>query len=266
MKRKVTFIIFFLMITIFFPSCNKVVNKKPSNIEKKQKAPESLNSIYEGINFILGNLNKINDIQKKPEKVTEEQTDEKEKDKSNKVDKVKSKEEELNKKWDEIDRKIKKIHDKWNNFETEGAKDVVLGGDKNKVEDSLNNLTLAVENKDTISIVDNGSQMLMYIAPFFNVYKDELKGDICNIKYYVYQSFLMGEKGELEKALNTITNVDIYLNNLRQKIGKDQKKIKILEKLSLSIKDLSNVLNKNSSNLLTIKRDIILRNIEELEK
>lgn len=245
------------------------VNKKPSNIEKKEIAPKSLSSIYEGISTILENLDKISDIEKKPDKSIEEKTDEadsKGKDKSNKEKKVKSKEEELSKKWDEMNVEIKKIHDQWNSFETEGMKKVTIGSDTNKVKDSINNLTLAVENKDNFSIIDNGSQLLMNIAPFFDAYKDELRGDICNIKYYIYQSFLMGEKGELEKASNIIPNVDIQLNDLNSKIVKDPKKMKALEKLSLSIKDFENVLNKNSNNLLTIKRDIVLKNIKELEK
>ncbi|WP_077368563.1 hypothetical protein [Anaerosalibacter sp. Marseille-P3206] len=247
MKRKHIVLIFIFIIAISFVSCKKESSKN-ANYEKKEKAPSSLNSIYEGINSVFDDLEELNTTAKEPE-------EEKEK-----------KEEKLNKSWENMNKTVKEIHHNWNSYEIEGAKKVPISEGTDKLEESLNKFTLAVENKEVYNIISNGSQVYLYISPYFDSYKDEIKGELCKIKYYVFQSYLMGESGELDKANELLSEGEVHLTSLRNKIGEDKNKVKVLDKLSFSLQDLKKVLKENNSNLLTIKRDIILKNIKQLEK
>ena len=264
MKRKIILIVFAIIIAISSFSCKKESNKKYASYEKKEKAPKSLESIYEGVNSILDNLEKLNAIIKEPDEKQEEKSDEnKNKDE---VKQKQTKEEKTNKLWETMNNSIKEMHRQWNSYEIEGIKRAGISSGGEKFEKSLNKFTLAVENKDVFNILNNGSQVYLYLSPYFDSYKDEIRGDLCKIKYYVYQTYLIGEKGELDRAKEVLSEGDVYLTSLRLKTEKDEKKIKVFEKLNFSLQDLKGVLNENNSNLLTIKRDIVLENIKQLEK
>ena len=224
MKRKIILFIFVIIIAISSFSCKKESNKKYASYEKKEKAPKSLDSIYEGVNSILDNLEKLNAIIKEPEvKVDEDKTEDKKKDKQKDKQKE-TKDEKLNKLWENMNKTVKEAHTHWNSYEIEGTKKVGISGGAEKLEESLNKFTLAVENKDVFNIINNGSQVYLNLAPYFDSYKDEIKGDLCKIKYYVYQSYLMGESGELDRAKEVLSEGEIHLTSLRHKIGKDEKK------------------------------------------
>ena len=267
MKRKFILFVFVIIIAISSFSCKKESNKKYTSYEKIEKAPKSLDSIYEGVNSILENVEKLNAIIKEPEEKQGEKTNEKsEENKSKDEDKQKqTKEEKTNKLWKTMNNSIKEIHAHWNSYEIEGTKKAGISSGEEKFEESLNKLTLAVENKDVFNILNNGSQVYLNISPFFDSYKDEIKGDLCKIKYYIYQTYLIGESGDLDRAKEILSEGEVYLTNLRHKIGKDEKKTKAFEKLNFSLQDIKGVLNENNSNLLTIKRDIILDNIKQLK-
>jgi len=265
LKRKHIILIFVFIIAVSFVSCKKEPSKKYSNYEKKEKAPSSLNNIYKGVNSVLDSLEELNTITKEPEeKTAEKKLEDTKKDKEK--EKKETKEEKLNKLWKNMNKTVKGIHDHWNSYEIEGTKKVPISEGIDKLEDSLNKFTLAVENKDVYNIISSGSQVYLYISPYFDSYKDEIKGELCKIKYYVYQSYLMGEKGELDKAKEILSKGEVHLTNLSHKIGEDKNKVKVLEKLSFSFQDFKIVLKENNSNLLTIKRNIILKNIKQLEK
>ena len=53
---------------------------------------------------------------------------------------------------------------------------------------------------------------------------------------------------------------------MRLKFEKDDAKVKILEKVNLSIEDMRKSLTEESVKLTRIKRDIIIDNLGELEK
>ena len=265
MKKKFILLIAVLILIIPSVSCKKDPSKKYSTYEKKEKAPENLRNIYGGVNSALDNLEKIKTTIKEPEEKLDDNGSEKAGNSKQKKEEE-TKEEKLNKLWMEMNKSVKEIHGQWNNYEIEATKKVGSSDGAERLEESLNNITLAIENKDVYSIINNGSQMFLYLAPFFDLYKDEIKGDLCKIKYYVYQSYLIGESGELDRAKEVLYECEPHLTSLRHKLGKDENKMKAFEKLSFSIRDLEGVLKENNSNLLTIKRDIILDNIKQLEK
>lgn len=265
MNKKTRLLLFLLSLLLLFSSCGKKPGKKSTDYEKREKAPQNLNKIYENTSLILKDIEKINKIPIEPEP-EENVEEENSKSKDENKEKKESKEEKLTRLWKDVDRNIKKVHVDWNNYEIEGIKKVGNTDNISKFGESLNNFTIAIENRDHLNIITEGSQVFLNISPFFDIYKDEIKGDICRIKYSVYQSYILENKGEKERAAELISQGEGYLNGIRQKIGDDKEKLKILEKLTLSLSDMKKAIQKESSSLFKIKRDIVLNNLESLKE
>lgn len=264
MNKNIKILLFFLTLSLLLSSCSKKPEKKSTAYEKRENAPQNLNKIYENTNLILKDIEEISkvSVETEQEEVKLNEENSKSKEKSNKE----SKEEKLKKLWKGIDKSIENIHKDWNNYEIEGMKKIGNTNSIDKFEESLNDVTVSIENRDHLNIINNGSKVLFHISPFFDIYKDEIKGDISRIKYYVYQGYILGDKGEKEKSINFISQGEANLNSIRQKIENDKDKLKTLEKLTLSLNDMKKSIEKESANLFKIKRDIVLNNLKKLEE
>ena len=268
-------------------ACSRKPQQKPSTYQKKEKAAKSLTQISKDIDSIMKNLETISQTAVMPEKPEEQksqgmspqqgeqQESQQSGQKTNQAGgqgspKTKTKEmtkdEKIQKLWDDIDKKVKDIHTQWNSYEAEALKKGATPDTFSKFKNSLNGLTVAVENRDHENIINLGSQMYLNLSPFFDLYKDEIGGSIGRIKYSVYQAFLVAEKGDKQKADEFLTQAETNISNMRQKLGTDKKKVAMLDKLNFALQDMKSSLQLDSSSLLKIKRDIILKNIEELEK
>ena len=240
-------------------------------IEQKEKAPKTLTGVLEGIDEVFTSIDKIEKTLKLSQsefQSTQTKTESKKNKSEDKSDENKSsiKDEELIKQWKVIDERIEKIHKDWNSYEVESMKkgaNIEKGKDLKR---NLNSFTTSIENRNILDIMDNGSKTIFSLAPFFDLYKDEINGDLSRIKYAAYQGYLNGEKKNIEGANKVLESTEEYITRIRQKLDKDKKKIKILDKLSLAITDMKQSLDDNSVKLLEIKRDIILKNIKSLEK
>lgn len=183
-------------------------------------------------------------------------------DKSEK-DKEKDIEEKLEKSWEEIEEKLDDIHKKWNEFEVEGIKKGMTREEADLFRNSLNDLTKSIENKNVIDIYNFAAECFLNLNPIFNMYKDELKGEINEIKYIAYKSYLMGMMKEEKKGEELLADAEKNTNLIKIKIDEnDEKTLEKLEKLKLSIIDMKKSLSKESIVLNRIKKDVIIRNLD----
>lgn len=289
-KKKIILLILTFFLLLNTVACSKKPKQKPSTYQKKEKAAKSLTQVSKDIDSIMKNLETISKTAVMPEKpkTTEEskatggsspqgssQSGQQSGSQTSQPGgqgspKTKTKEmtkgEKIQKLWDDIDKKVKDIHTQWNSYEAEALKKGATPDNFSKLKDSLNGLTVAVENRDHENIINLGSQMYLNLSPFFDLYKDEIGGSIGRIKYSVYQAFLVAEKGDKQKADEFLTQAETNISNMRQKLGTDKKKTGMLDKLNFALQDMKSSLKLDSGSLLKIKRDIILKNIEELEK
>ena len=268
------------MITLILSTaCMNKSSKKSMKVEQKEKSPKPLTSVGEEIDGILGSMNDIEEIlelsesELKAEKGGVENKKGETKDKGNEKDNDKNKEtnplakdEELTNKWKEIDNKIEKIHEDWNNYEVESMKKGASVEKGKNFKKNLNLFTIAVENRNIPDIMDTGSKAIGSLAFFFDLYKDVIKGDLSRIKYAAYQAYLNAKNRNVPNANKLLGSTEEYITRLRQKLDKDKAKIKTLDKLSLAIADMKQSLNENSVKLWGLKRDIIIKNVKELEK
>lgn len=188
-------------------------------------------------------------------------------DKSEK-DKEKDIEEKLEKSWEKIEEKLDDIHKKWNEFEVEGIKKGMTREEADLFRNSLNDLTKSIENKNVMDIYNFAAECFLNLSPIFNMYKDELKGEINQIKYITYKSYLMGmikEEGKGQKLLaDAEENINLIKIRIDEDDEEDEEELEKLEKLKLSILDMKKSLLKESISLNRIKKDVIIRNLEAI--
>lgn len=242
--KLVRWFILFLITILLLTGC-KPGKKQETKIQKTDKAPEALIDVSKGLQDILKDTEKIEKVldgtdmedakakeqekEKKEEKDQEEDAKKNNSNQTNNQDKSKEKllqkDEKLLKTWEKIDKKIEEIHEKWNTYEVEAMKKGATTDRTDKFGESLNALTKAIEMRSTIDIYDFGSQSMLNLSSMFDLYRDEIKGDINKIKYITYQSYLKAAKGNPKEAFETLKDSEENINRIRLKLEKKDSKI-----------------------------------------
>lgn len=298
MKINRILIILLIIIIIVFTGCKKEENK--TEYKPKDMAPSNLTEVSKGIDDILlsvGEIERINlDIPPKNEKVMKVESDKKEEGTENKdqttadstgedsskeqskqdgnndssgegektEQKKENKEEKQKKEWDKIEQKLESIHPKWNAFEVEGQKKGATKENNQKFESAINKLTKSVENKNIIEVYDYASQSYLNLKPFYDLYLDEIGGDVSMLKYVAYSAYLKANQAKIEEAGELLSGRDENINRIRLKLSKEEDKPKV-DRLALSLDGFKDALIENSQILYMIKRDVIIESIKDLE-
>ena len=175
-----------------------------------------------------------------------------------------NKEEQTKKQWESIEKKLEEIHPLWNSYEAESLKKGATMNSANKFKEPFNKMTKAVEEKDILEIYNNASLSLLNLKAFFDLYLDDIGGDVSALKYSAYQGYYRAVQGGLKGAEEVLSNQEENINRIRLKLTKEEEKQKT-EKVSLSLADFKGSLEENSRRLFMIKKDIIIENLRELE-
>jgi len=291
--RKKFYLVLAIILSIILSSCMGS-NEKGKELEKKEKAPETLSKVSESLDNLLMAIDSIEELMKLSESEFQainskdqesEKKDEENKEQSsegsqqngqqqnqgqqnqgqnNGKQRPRTKDEELIMRWQKIDKDLEEIHKSWNSYEVEAIDKGVTAEKGDEFKRNLNSLTVAVENRDIASILDTVSKAFNSLSTFFDLYKDEVRGELSRVKYSVHQAFILAQNGNKEEANKLLTETQEPISRMRQKLKED--KMKDLEKLSLAITDMQKALDSNSIELLKIKRDIAIENIKLLQE
>ncbi|HHV46539.1 MAG TPA: hypothetical protein GXX53_06545 [Tissierellia bacterium] len=289
-------LIYAIIITTLLTACVNP-SEKSSKISKKDKAPETLTKVSEGIDEIFKSVDSIMEIAKLSESEYQALRTQKDKKKEKsqqgyqssgggqegegnqgdgqgqsgqggqqqqqEQEDIMTKDEEIFLKWREVDKKLEEIHTSWNQYEAENKEKGATQQKGEELKTNLNDFTVAVANREIRDIIDAGSKVHNSLAVFFDMYKDEISGDLSRVKYSAYRAYLYAQEGNIEEASKLLTSAEEHISRVRKNLEED--KVKDLEKLSLSIADMKLALNKNNMELLKIKLDIIVENIKVLK-
>lgn len=167
--------------------------------------------------------------------------------------------------WTEIDKSLENTYLMWTSYESEGVK---KGASKDRItqfQEGLNKLAKSVEEKNIFNIYDFGSQSLLNLKPFYDLYKDDYRGELCNIKYSIYQYYIKATTNDKEGALDEIKSKEENINRIRILIGDDEKKSKELEKISSSLENLGVSIDEESKRVYVLEKDTLIKNLKSLE-
>lgn len=298
MRAKISIILLILSLTI--NGCTNNGNNK-SELKLLDKAPNSLEDVYKEISSILDNVGKIErinldidfeeereatDAQDEQDPSNEEGTknpqdfestgnneNESNSQNQNKEDSNegnegsdgRNKDVRIKETWKDIDKSLEDIYLKWSDYENMGIK---KGASKDRVtqlKEKINGLTKSIERREITNIYDLGSQSLLNLKPFFDLYKDDYRGEICDLKYSIYQYYIKAISNDKEGALNAINSKEENINRIRLLIGDDEKKIDELEKISSSLENVGISLEEDSKRVYILEKDTLIKNVESIE-
>lgn len=180
-------------------------------------------------------------------------------------EKEQKKEKELESKWQSINSKIEEIHSHWNELEAEVQKKGAPKEARDKFKDAFNMMTKAIEDQNIVEIYNYASQALLNLKPMYDLYLDDIGGDLTVLRHAAYQGYSKAINGDLSVARSVLSNKEDNLNAIRLKLGDDEKEKEKVEKVNLSLMDFRDSLDQNSRMLFMIKKDIVIENIKALE-
>lgn len=175
------------------------------------------------------------------------------------------KEEKNNKTWHDIEKSLEELYQNLLSYENDAIKKGASQERIVELKEAINKLVKAVEEKKVINIYDFGSESLLNLKPFYDLYKDDYRGEICELKHDIYQYYLKAVTGDKEGAKNQLATKDENVNRIRIIIGEDEKRIKELDKISTSLEGVGISLDEDSKRVLILEKDTLIKSLESLE-
>ncbi len=298
---KINRIIILLIILLCINGCTNNDDNE-SGIKTLEKAPDSLAGVYDQVNSILENVGKIErialninfddeeEIGLEQEGITEDQEGE---NPQTSAEDTASNEEEggqeqesnqegsnqessegfdessnddkINEIWLAIDKSLEDIYLEWSNYANEATKKGITQDRITDFKNSTNKLTKAVEEKNIIDSYDFASQTLANLRPFFDLYKDEYRGEIAEIRYFVYRYYINAINNNDEAAMDAVNSHEETINRIRMAIDDDEEMINSLEKVVTSLNSLGISLEEDSKRVYMLEKDTLIKNLESLE-
>ncbi|WP_165442877.1 hypothetical protein [Senegalia massiliensis] len=174
--------------------------------------------------------------------------------------------EKIEKNWMDLSKTIEKIHTSWSKYKVKAMEKGINTDTLSQTENYLNNLTIAVGKKEKINSLKQSDKLIFSLGNYFDLYKGNIEGDLNRITYIAREIYLYALEEDFEKAKQISKEYESYFSMLRQKINIEKKDEKHLYTLEISLKDLINSLNYKDVNLVKIKRDVVLDNIEKIKE
>jgi len=182
-----------------------------------------------------------------------------------KEEKIK-RDEKIEKKWMDLSKTIEKIHNSWSKYKVKAMEKGINTDTLSQTENYLNQLTIALGKKEKINSLKQSDKLIFSLGNYFDLYKGNIEGDLNRITYIAREIYLYSLEEDFENAKQISKEYESYFSMLRQKINIEKKDEKYLQTLQISIKDLINSLNYKDVNLVKIKRDVVLDNIEKIKE
>lgn len=293
---KKLYLILLNILIIFLIACGG--SSGESELEHPDKSPESLNDVSTGIDDIGSSLDEIERLimdipladeddmdddsqEQDQEQGQEQETQEQEQDQepqqpqdpqqaqaqqSQKQAKSeeKIKNEKLKKAWEEIEKRIEEIHQSWNEYEVLGQKKGATREQLDSFENALNRLTRWISERNLGKSYGGISQNYLSLRPLFDLYLDDIMGELTNLKYDTYRAYTRGMNNEEDSFEIFENNEDLY-TRIKHKLDEESKN-DLINRLENSITSLKKGLKEDSRRVNMIKKNIVLENIKELEE
>ncbi len=255
--------------------------QKPLKEDSKEKISEHLEKIDGENEKLIEEVEKIKKEREKPvimledekssnSKNEEEKGDEEKKEKDDTIkteDKILKRDKAVYTMWENTLKKVELIHQEWNSYEQEAIEKGASSDDILAFERAIDGLALAVDNKDIFKTLIKANEATYNLARFFDFYKGNIDGEISRIKYYARQIYLASALNQTLDMDGMLKNISDALDRLRQKVRLEEKDKDVIIKLHSSIQDMLKTFQYKNTELLRIKKDIVLENAKEvLEK
>ena len=165
--------------------------------------------------------------------------------------------------WQDFEKRIKAVNELWNNYEPQakkdGAPDVLIS----QFEKQLNTLTSTImaRNEEETLVAANG--LYQYYPQFFNLYRHKAPPEIKEIKYYLQEIVINAEAGKWEDAAALLENMEKAWQTAKSRMQKPDHELN--ERIDHAMQDFSQVVKQKDLQLVKIKGEILLKNVEKVK-
>lgn len=290
-----------LVVIILIPTACTRKQEKPKPKDEGEKVPEKLTAMQDRNEDIIKEIEKIVEEMKKPEepKKPEEKGQQQQQGQSSQQDsegggseggdsgseggneegqqknsekaggqekEPQTKEDKIKKMWEEVKKISEDIHNSWGDYEIQAIENGIKKQELTKFEETINKLTIAIDKKSIEEALVYSNDITYDMAPFFDSYKGNHEGELMRLRYFIRQVLLYGMQGEWDNSEESIAEAEESMNTARAKIKLEKEDQELMEKLGLSIANMKTSIPMKNVELLKIKRDIVLKNADEIKE
>ncbi|MDD2573708.1 MAG: hypothetical protein WCS98_04770 [Bacillota bacterium] len=271
------FVLAFLLLISMLTGCGRR-EQRPAQQAKKENIPVSLTKIVENSQTIIEQMEKLQKEMQKPVQPSGEgggqdgqgtegggggggggggqSPPDPEQEKKQRIDKM----------WEDTLKTVEDTHKQWNDYENTAVKDNARDESIVKFETHLNTLTVTINQRDSMAVMDEANGMALVAADFLALYRDNPDSEIVRVRHYLQQTCVDARRNRWDEARRSISSAKQAMGKLEQKAELEEADKGLIDKLRLSIDNLGNSMLDRDLDLLKIKKDIALANLDEVEK
>lgn len=166
--------------------------------------------------------------------------------------------------WLKLESGLKDIHKSWNKIEPEAIKAGLSVSEIKSFEQAIEKLTLQISKQNKMGSLGDAIELYGQYANLAKVFKSPVPADYYKTKYEIMAASVEATNGEWTKALERAPKIKDYWKSL--KVQAKVKDEKIISRSEFSMDDFETALNSNNLDLLIIKAEIVLENLQQIEK
>jgi len=271
-----------LILTGAAAACRR--EQRPAQQEKKESIPAPLTSIVDNSQGVIEQMERLQQEMEKPAGQQGGETDggegenqqggqgngggqgegqgggqsppNPEQEKKQKIDKI----------WEEALKIVEDTHRQWNDYESTAVRDKARDYTITEFERFLNGLTVAVNRQDIDAAMEQANGMCLAAADFLDLYKNNPDGQITKVRYYLQQSCIDAGQDDWAGARQSVTVGKREAEELGREVELEEADRGLIEKLNLSIDNMEVAMANRDLDLLKIKKDIALENLDKVKE
>lgn len=280
-------IVFLLATVLFLPGCSS--KNKDSQAQKplksssqKPKAPSEMKNILTDLEKIIAGLEQKIKAESKSglmqgtqkagaqsNQSTQKQSQQSENGQSQSKQEEqqtqsKSNEQKIESDWQNEISGIKKIHQEWNKLEPQCVKAGLSVSARDSFESALDKLTLGVGKQDKKASIVAAIEVYGEYASLVELFNAPVPSDFYRLKYEIMSAVAEAGQNEWDLAQERIPRIKEYWNHV--KVQTKQEDENLMNCTDFSLQDLENAFMSRETDLLLIKTEIVMKNLQELEK
>jgi len=252
---------FFLLFLL--PGCGMIskLTQPPPQEEQSEKIPKQLEELEKSIEKIFTALEE----EEKKKENTDNPSEQASENEQNPSEQDQKEEGQTTKDpWQQVKEEIQSLHVSWNGYMPELTK---KGAKKELLDDfseALNSLTKVTDSKDKNQVLLAANNLYQNIPDMVSLYKTKTSPELKRIIYYSRNIILYSEVEDWEKSTSAVEDLKSLWSLIQNTVAKEKQEDQM--KLDLSIYELEKVVKQKNKELVKIKGNITLTNIEALQK
>jgi len=165
--------------------------------------------------------------------------------------------------WIKINKTLREIHAQWNVYEGQAVKDGAPPETLTKFEEAVTHLSNTIFTKDEMKTLIAANQSYQYIPEFLNLYKHNKPPETKKMKFHIQQILFDSKMNKWDLSEMHLKGLNNAWTITQSKMKKEN--IQLNQRISNAIRDFENAVKTKNPQLVDIKAEILLKNIEAIK-